>query len=66
MISLTFSFSPPFVEGGGVFCERSVFLAQRTKLELRILCKTGKCIELDYLGEVEGAKDLKAIVVGLN
>jgi hypothetical protein len=39
MIGLTFSFSPPFVEGGGVVRERSVFLAQRTKLELRILRK---------------------------
>ncbi len=66
MISLTFSFSPPFVEGVGVVCERSIFWAQRTKLELRILRKTGKCIELDHLGKVKGAKDLKAIAVGLN
>ena len=41
-------------------------MAQRTKLVLRILRKTGKCIELDHLGKVEGAKDLKAIAVGLN
>ena len=66
MINLTFSFPPPFVEGIGVVGERSNFLAQRTKLELRILRETGKCIELDHLGKVEGAKDLKAIAVGFN
>ena len=66
MIILTFSFSPPFVEGVGVVGERSIFLAQRTKLELGILRKTGKCIELNHLRKVEGAKDLKTIAVGLN
>ncbi len=51
MFSLTFSFSPPFVEGGGVVCERSVFLTQRTKVELRILRKTGK--SLGYRGPAD-------------
>ncbi len=65
-MSLTFSFSPPFVEGDGVVGEYSVFVPQSMELELRILRKTGKSIELDHLGELEGAKDFKAVAAGFN
>jgi hypothetical protein len=53
-------------KGDGVVRQGRVLVAQSAELEVGIFRKAGKCIELDHLGKVEGAKDLKAIAVGLN
>ncbi len=56
--ALISSLSIVALKGDGVIRQGRVLVAQSAELEVGIFRKAGKCVELDHLGELEGAEDL--------